>query len=158
MAAMDREAITAQDVARYILAFAHDAGSFISNLKLQKLLYYAQAWHLAIHLKPIFPEKFQAWVHGPVVPSVYREYKSYRWMNIDSDVAKPEFDEVLSGHLNDVLDEYMGLDAYKLEQLTHMESPWLKARAGRAPDENCSDEIEEAEMIRCYGARLDAPV
>jgi uncharacterized phage-associated protein len=52
--------ISAQDVADYIIWSSHEAGSFISNLKLQKLLVYVQAWHLAVFGRPLFPEKFQA--------------------------------------------------------------------------------------------------
>jgi uncharacterized phage-associated protein len=61
---------TAQEVANYFIRRAHDSGEFISNLKLQKLLYYSQAWHLAIFDRRLFPERFQAWVHGPVIPTL----------------------------------------------------------------------------------------
>ena len=67
---------SAVDVARYFLAQSDDdAGDIISNLKLQKLLYYAQGVTLALTGKPLFSDPIEAWQHGPVVPSVYRLYK-----------------------------------------------------------------------------------
>lgn len=66
--------ITCFDIAKHFIRFANEEGSFISNLKLQKLVYYAQAWHLAIHGTPLFEEDFEAWVHGPVIPSLYQKY------------------------------------------------------------------------------------
>ena len=62
---------SAQQIADYLIAFSHSVGDPISNLKLQKLLYYAQAWYLALHNEPLFPESIEAWVHGPAVPPVY---------------------------------------------------------------------------------------
>ena len=52
--------------------------SDISNLKLQKLIYYAQAFHLAIYELPFFDEDFEAWTHGPVCPEIYHKYKHYK--------------------------------------------------------------------------------
>ena len=52
------------------------------NLKLQKLVYYAQAWHLALRDVPLFEEDFEAWVHGPVIPALYQEYKKFGWRPI----------------------------------------------------------------------------
>lgn len=63
--------LAAKRVADYIIAFAHEHGDPVSNLKLQKLLYYAQAWHLALHDNPLFDERIEASVHGPAVPPVY---------------------------------------------------------------------------------------
>ena len=64
--------------AKYFLAQAsEDAGDLISNLKLQKLVYYAQGFHLALYDEPLFLEAIEAWTHGPVVPDLYRHYKKY---------------------------------------------------------------------------------
>ena len=70
---------TAIDVARYIVTFFQEAGDPVSNLKLQKLLYYVQGWSLALDNKPAFQDRLEAWVHGPVQSSVYGTFKSYRW-------------------------------------------------------------------------------
>lgn len=67
---------SAIDVARYFLAQSDpDAGDTMSNLKLQKLLYYAQGVTLALTEKPLFSDPLEAWLQGPVVPSVFRKYK-----------------------------------------------------------------------------------
>jgi uncharacterized phage-associated protein len=73
---------TASNVAKYILTRFQLGGSPIINLKLQKLLNYAQAWHLAFTAKPLFPERIEAWIHGPVVPPVFGEHKQFGWSPI----------------------------------------------------------------------------
>jgi uncharacterized phage-associated protein len=70
--------LSCHEVADYLLAKAaaeEEGNELISNLKLQKLLYYAQGVHLALHDVALFPEEIQAWMHGPVVPEVYQKYK-----------------------------------------------------------------------------------
>ncbi len=68
--------LTARDVADYLLYHVdEDAGDSMSNLKLQKLLYYAQGVHLALTGKPLFLEHIEAWQHGPAVPALYRACK-----------------------------------------------------------------------------------
>ncbi len=64
------------DVAEYFLSLAdEEAGDFLSNLKLQKLVYYAQGFHLALFNRPLFMAAIHAWQHGPVVPELYHAYK-----------------------------------------------------------------------------------
>ena len=145
---------TAQQVAEYILWSSHESGSFVSNLKLQKLLYYVQAWHLAVYGRPLFPEKFQAWIHGPAIPEIYRRYENYRWRNIDESVERPALDEPTIEFIEEVLDEYGPLDARRLEYLTRREDPWNEARKGIDADEPCFDEIDERVMEWCYRQRL----
>ena len=71
--------VTAMQVAQHFLALQdEDAGDLISNLKLQKLLYYAQGIHLALNGQPLYPERIEAWQHGPVVPEIYHAFKEYR--------------------------------------------------------------------------------
>ncbi len=68
--------LSCYDVAQYFLAKAdEDAGDLMSNLKLQKLMYYAQGFSLALCNKPLFPERIEAWIHGPVISALYHEYK-----------------------------------------------------------------------------------
>lgn len=89
--------LTCYNVADFFIHLANETGSYISNLKLQKLVYYAQAWHLAIYATPLFEEDFEAWVHSPVIPALYREYKSFGWQPILKDVQKPELTENIAG-------------------------------------------------------------
>lgn len=64
-------------VANALLSMADGVGEPLSNMKLQKLLYYEQGYHLAYFDAPLFPDNFEAWLYGPVVPRVYDMFKSY---------------------------------------------------------------------------------
>jgi len=148
----------AQNIADHFLAVANECGSFISNLKLQKLIYYAQAWHLAIYDHPLFPEKFQAWVHGPVIPELYRTYKVFGSKPIVAENAvRLNCDQETQDFFDELIDEYFGIDAYTLELLTHREDPWKNARKGLAPDVPSSEVINEDDMKNYYRARLTPP-
>jgi uncharacterized phage-associated protein len=146
--------VSAQRIADYILWSSHELGSFISNLKLQKMLYYVQAWHLAIFRRPLFPEKFEAWIHGPVIPELYHRYESYQWRNIDEEVERPDLDNRMVAFIEEVLEEYGPLDARRLEQLARREDPWIEARKGVPDDEPCSALIDENVMGVYYRQRL----
>lgn len=142
------------DIADYFIWIANETGSFISNLKLQKLVYYAQAWHIALYNNPLFEEDFEAWVHGPVVPSLYQKYKSFGWQPISEDVAPGLPNDVLQ-FLDEVAEEYFACDAYELEQMTHAEDPWNWARGDLAPDEPSNEVIKKEWMKEFYGARVE---
>jgi uncharacterized phage-associated protein len=146
--------VSAQDVADYIIWSSHESGSFISNLKLQKLLYYVQAWHLAVFRRPLFPEKFQAWVRGPAIPEIYQRYQGYQWRNIDEEVKPPDLDSRIVDFMEEVLEEYGPLDARRLEQLACCENPWLTARGDIPIDEPSTATIDEEVMGDCYRQRL----
>ena len=122
------------DVARYLLSLADsEAGDLISNLKLQKLLYYAQGFHLAMFDEPIFPEQIEAWTHGPVVPDVYRAYRQYGSENIPAptDLDDSLYDERTREFLNEVYSVYGQFSAWKLRNMTHDEPPWSDAAEAR---------------------------
>jgi uncharacterized phage-associated protein len=147
--------VTAQEVADYLIAFSHEHGDPVSNLKLQKLLYYAQAWHLAIHDAPLFSEPLEAWVHGPVVPSVYRRYKDWAWKPIEDNPKPPAFDGPTREHLAEVMRVYGTMTAYGLELLTHQEDPWKIARGDLAPDESSNAIISPEDMKRFYRSQMN---
>ncbi len=146
---------SAYQVAQYIIGFSHEHGDPISNLKLQKLLYYAQAWHLALYDAPLFGDPIEAWVHGPVVPSVYGEYKMWSWRPIDVEPEEEDFDSQARDHLDEVMDVYAGLSAYDLEKLTHQEDPWRNARGDLQPDAPSNNVISHEDMRDYYKARVD---
>jgi uncharacterized phage-associated protein len=100
------------DIANYFIWLANETGSFVSNLKLQKLVYYAQAWHLAIHETALFEEDFEAWVHGPVIPVLYQKYKQFSWQPIDENVSL-NLPENVKIFLDDISTEYFACDAYE---------------------------------------------
>lgn len=146
--------MNAHETACYVLWYGREHGEPISNLKLQKLLYYAQAWHLALYDRPLFTERLEAWVHGPAVPPVYGAFKEWGWKPIEADVKVPDCDKETRAHLDEVLDVYGGLTAVYLEKLTHQEEPWLKARIGLAPDEPSNNIISHNDMRNFYRARV----
>jgi len=126
----------------------------ISNLKLQKLLYYAQAWYLAFYNEPLFTGKIEAWVHGPVVREVFRTYKKYEWKPITEQVSKVALAKVQQ-HLDEVIRVYGKFDAVDLERMTHQEAPWRDARGALAPDEPSNRVITHEAMKKFYTARLN---
>jgi uncharacterized phage-associated protein len=146
--------MTCFDIAEYFIWLANETGCFISNLKLQKLVYYAQAWHLAIRDEPLFQEDFQAWIHGPVIPDLYHRYKQFGWRPIDEEV-NPSLPENVFAFLEDVANEYFACDAYALEQMTHVEDPWLWAREGLPMDAPSNEVIRKEWMKEYYGSRVE---
>lgn len=118
--------MTAQSIAEYFVSRVdEDAGDSISNLKLQKLIYYAQGFHLAIYGKPLFPEKIKAWEHGPVVPQVYHHYRdcgssAIPVKSVNLNDYTPEIRELL----DEVNTVYGQFSASKLREMTHQEPPW----------------------------------
>ena len=143
----------ARAVADFLLVFSRDHGDPASNLKLQKLLYYSQAWFLALHDKPLFSETIEAWVHGPAVPPVYGAFKKWTWQPILKEVSAPkDLSAKARKHLTEVMDVYGSLTAYQLEKLTHSEDPWKIARKGFPPDAASHEIITHDSMKRYYRA------
>lgn len=150
--------ITYQEVADFFLAFADDKGETISNLKLQKLVYYAQAWFVANYEKPLFKGEFQAWVHGPVLPELYRTYKERGSSPIPTSRELEEVEKALDPaileYLKEVARVYMPSGAYELELMTHQEAPWIDAREGLEPDEKGENVISLEAMKEYYGGKI----
>ena len=138
--------VTAQQVADYIIAFANGAGEPITNLKLQKLVYYAQGYSLALTGGVLFQDEIEAWVHGPVIPGLYHRYKEFRWQPINVDVDVPAIPENIKEFLDSIIETFLPIDAFKLERMTHKETPWLNARRGYAPTAICNRTIEVNDM------------
>lgn len=117
------------NIAKYFIQLGEKAGRKVTNKKLQKLLYYAQAWSLVLEGKPMFKEDLEAWIHGPVVPKVYYHYKQFGFGAISDDT---KIESAPIGPYKRVLDEvwkvYGKYDADYLELLTHSEDPWMFAR------------------------------
>lgn len=147
----------AHQVANFFLWFAHQHGDLLSNLKLQKLVYYAQAWHLALRGEPLFDEPVQAWVHGPVVPGIYQRFRDFGWRPISVNPEKPPFDPDTEEHLVEVMRVYGGFSAYELELMTHQERPWLEARGDLPVDAPSNACISHQSMLEFYQALADTP-
>lgn len=119
--------LSCDDVAKYFLALNDEsAGDLISNLKLQKLAYYAQGFCLALYGRPLFSERIEAWQHGPVVPDLYHQYKGYGSNAIPApeglDYSTYSVEE--QKLLDEVYEVYGQFSAWKLRNMTHDEAPW----------------------------------
>lgn len=143
---------TANDVADFLLYFAHDHGDTLTNLKLQKLAYYAQAWFLALNNEELFNDEFEAWVHGPVCVTLYHRFKRARWNPITENPEKPNLDEDICNHLQEVFSVFGKYSAFDLEQMTHSEDPWIHARGHLALDEASRSIIPKESMLQFYSA------
>jgi uncharacterized phage-associated protein len=140
---------SAHDVARYIL----EQKGEMDTWKLQKLVYYSQAWHLVWDEEPLFKEQIQAWANGPVVPALYREhrgkFKMRRWPkgNI-SHLSASQRESI-----DVVLKSYGRRTGFALRELTHKERPWLNARKGTPAGAPSSASIKRDAMAAYYGSR-----
>ncbi|MCF6337725.1 MAG: DUF4065 domain-containing protein [Gammaproteobacteria bacterium] len=142
--------LTHDTIADFFIDFAQDHGDYLTNLKLQKLVYYAQAWNLALYDKPLFDADFQAWVHGPVCPALYTRFKKYRWNPITIRPETATLPDDVKAHLVNVFEAYEQYSGYQLEQMTHAEAPWVDARKGIPLDEASTAVISKQSMKDFY--------
>ena len=121
---------SALDVARYIIWYCKKKEYSISNLKLQKLLYFVQAEFLVSAGTPCFEEEIEAWDFGPVVPEVYHEFKIFgsadipKFVCANADEAILKKDKVM---INEMVDQCGAYSASTLVEITHNQDPWLNA-------------------------------
>lgn len=144
---------TASQVAKWLLsAIDRDSGDSITPLKLQKLIYYAQAWSLALpeRARPLFDEDMQAWAHGPVVESVFHEYKHAGWDALPAPDEVPEIADDDAAHLSEILSVFGEFSAKHLERMTHAEDPWLEARGDLPPEARSNAVISKDRMTHYY--------
>ena len=151
---------TANEIADWILSrFNIESGDTVSPLKLQKLLYYCQAWHYTIFNEPLFDEGIQAWAHGPVVPSQYKRFANIpRYANIDISTIELNVPNLCINSeelLEEVMDIYGEHTAYYLEQLTHRERPWVETR-GDLPEYAASDSVISLDLMYEYYNSVNA--
>ncbi len=122
----------AQDVAKYLIFLASQENKEkeregVTNLKLQKVLYFAQAYYLAKLGKPLFSEKLEAWEYGPVVPNVYHKFKYHRNKPIIIIVDRSTLSEADKEVLKKVWDAFGGYSASRLVDVVHSHTPWKEA-------------------------------
>lgn len=149
--------MSAINLSKYIIAESYNLKiDDLSNKKLQKLLYYVQAWTLVFYNKKAFEEDIEAWVHGPAIPSVYRAYKDFAFNPIPVSLADgiATISDDIKSVVKDVLKVYGKFDANYLETLTHTEDPWQIARGESKPFQNSSNIISLDTMKTYYGQRL----
>ncbi|MGD1059775.1 MAG: type II toxin-antitoxin system antitoxin SocA domain-containing protein [Solirubrobacteraceae bacterium] len=136
------------DVAAYILAKEGE----MTTWKLQKLVYYSQAWSLVWDGKALFSERIEAWANGPVVRALYDRHKgkftvkSWRWGKASA-LTQAQQDTI-----DAVLKTYGKRPPHALSQLTHTEPPWKNARAGLPSDARSTRTISRDAMADYYGS------
>lgn len=140
------------DVAEYILS----KQSTITAMKLQKLVYYSQAWHLAWTGKPLFFQPIQAWANGPVVKELFDQHKGKYAVSPGSLGGDPANLSSRDTELVDVvLRTYGPMSATQLSFLTHEEAPWQQAR-GKATAGAHSEAVISNSSIQKYYRELNA--
>jgi uncharacterized phage-associated protein len=134
------------DVADYILKILGP----VTAMKLQKLVYYSQAWSLVWDEKPIFTETIEAWANGPVCIELYNAHKGqFKISSLqegNSENLNPTEKETIDG----VLGFYKDKTSQWLSDLTHQEDPWIQARKGLAPGQRGNVTITHASMAEYY--------
>jgi len=116
---------TAIDVARWIIDRSQASGAHdMTNMKLNKLVYFAQAHHLATTGRPLYADAIEAWQHGPVVQDVYQSFKSFGPRPITDSAIKPELDSVATELLEAVWSKYGSKTAGNLRMMSHDDLPY----------------------------------
>lgn len=136
-------------MAQYIL----DKMGSITTIKLQKLVYYCQAWSLVWDDISLFDEEIQAWAHGPVVPDLYNCFRGDYYTDINRNIGTPDLlDENQKETIDAVIRDYGNKDTHWLVELTHLENPWKYARerANVRPGEKSKEIITNEEMFEYY--------
>lgn len=132
MCKVNYKVYSVEAVANCVLKQARDRGIEITNLKLQKLVYFVQGFALAQLEHPLFQEEIQAWTYGPVIPKLYRLLKRYGSAPITGVLAandNMDGDKEACSVVRSVLDKLGNLTSTQLVRLSHMEhSPWDAAQ------------------------------
>lgn len=143
------------------MARVYDVAEFIlrkcgpmTAMKLQKLVYYCQAWSLVWDEKPLFREKIEAWANGPVVPALFDAHRGL--FKVSSGLIRfgdpSRLNAAQKETIDAVLKHYGNKPSQWLSDLTHMEPPWREARKGLSEDERGHREITHAAMAEYYGS------
>ena len=130
----------------------------LDKLKLQKLLYYAQAWNLVFNGKTLFSNNIEAWVHGPAIADIYQTYKNFDFVHPSVRLSNDDFKSFSVEErkiLDDIWDVYGKYDGSYLESLTHSELPWQEARSGMSSVEPSQNIISTQRMKEYYGEKFE---
>ena len=137
---------------KHVAAYILQKTGPITAMKLQKLVYYCQAWSLVWDEEKLFPEKIEAWANGPVVPKLYEchrgEFKLSKIPGLS--LGSVKLNKNQKDTIEKVLDFYGDKSSQWLSDLTHQESPWMDARTGLSPGQRGNVEITCASMAEYY--------
>jgi len=147
------------EIANYFLRKGEKEGIAITNMKLQKLVYIAQGWYLALQGNPLFGEEIQAWQHGPVIPSLYHTFKmfgrtpitnrAYEFDFESEELAEPRVersDRETRSILDKVWEVYKGFTPVALRKMTHTEgTPWSQTY-----EDGCMGKAIPVDIIKAH--------
>lgn len=145
----------------FIISEVTEGGKPLNHLKLQKLLYFVDAWYMAFGKPPLFEEKFQAWVHGPVSRDIYDRFSPTK--DLYSPITRGDMMEGFNPEsiskaarlqIKNILEVYAKYSGSELEEIAHKEEPWIKARGNFPPAARCENEIDKDLTKRYYARRL----
>lgn len=129
----------------------------VTTMKLQKLVYYAQAWHLVFHSEPMFADTIEAWPQGPVTRSLYEKHRRRRTVKEWPSGDPEHLSHIERGTISWVLSKYAHFSAEALSKMTHMERPWRIARGLLADDEKSSEPIKLENLLHFYSRQRSDP-
>lgn len=142
--------------AKALLQRANDSGLTMSHLKLQKLAYYSQGYHLAVHSTPLFNAPVKAWQHGPVVSEIYHDYSRFG----DGIIAIPtqqDFTDHLTAQASEIVDfvikKFGRIGAWALRNKTHQEQPWL-SHYNESTQQADKQEITQRELTDFFNTEV----
>ena len=139
---------SALDIAKYII----EKQGEMTAMKLQKLIYYSQAWSLVRDEKPMFDETIEAWANGPIVREVYDKHKGKFSIKSWKFGSTKKLTKENTDTIDSVLEVYGKLSGSQLSELTHREDPWRDARKGLFPGERGSNKISISSMHEYYSS------
>jgi len=131
------------------LSLAGEEGDPLTHFRLQKLLYYAQAWSVVLRETELFQEEIRAWKNGPVVEEVFRSLPDGRCAACVPENAfanAPDLDPEDAAFVKSFWEAYSGYSASRLYRMTHSEMPWQKAWTDR-PNTNAPIPVEDIEVF-----------
>ena len=156
---MSRNQYSACELADYLLRKVNrPAGESINLMKLNALLYYCEAWSLAVFERELIEEELQAWDHGPVFPSVWERLKHKGWNNLEADDlnSATALDEETTGLLDDVYQAYGDFPMPDLEKMIKKDAPWKDARRGLPAWDLSKKPMNRAAMAKFYKTAFEA--
>jgi uncharacterized phage-associated protein len=148
--------LDANDVADWFInVIDRQAGEVITTLEVQRLVFFAQAWHLANTGRPLFADDFEAWSTGPVAPNVFERFRDFTYSTVPAMEQAREVKGQKLDLLLQVQDEYGCYRGRKLDELSREPGgPWEKARGGISEVAACDAVIAKDAIRKFYGAKI----
>ncbi len=138
--------------------FLVDPSKTLTPLKLQKVLYYAKVWNLIFNKgEKLFPDDFQAWIHGPANPKVWEYFRDFDFAKPHPEIESQKFENINDAEkeiLDMVWSVYGKFDGKYLEMLTHSEEPWLRARGELNTSVPSQNTITDESIVSYYEQRI----